>query len=180
MVQQVGSRYSGLPGSLVKNVTLQNISIKYKGSGTTEQALRDIPEYPQRYPAHSMFGVLPAYGLFCRHVKNLKMHNIQLEFEKDDLRPALIFDDVKDLDLFSFDAESTPDTIVLIWLKNVDGAFIHGCRPQKTDTVFLKVSGDKSNEITLMNNDFSRVKKVLNKDKEINEKAVYLTNNRTK
>ena len=179
-VDNIGGSITGLPGHLVQNITLQNILIKYKGGGTAEQALADIPEKPESYPEYGMFGTLPAYGLFCRHVKNLKMHNIQLEFENDDLRPALIFDDVNDLDLFSFDAQSTPDTLALVWLKNVNGAFIHGCRPRKTDTTFLKVSGDKSKDITLMNNDFSRVKEVLNKDKEINENIVYLTNNRTK
>jgi len=179
-VNNVGGSITGLPGHLVQNITLQNISIKYKGAGTTEQALRDVPEKPESYPEYGMFGTLPAYGLFCRHVKNLKVHNVQMEFENDDLRPALIFDDVKDLDIFSFDAKSTPDTHALVWLKNVDGAFIHGCRPRKTDTAFLRVSGDKSKDIALMNNDFSRVKEVLKKDKEINEKTVYLTNNRTK
>jgi hypothetical protein len=33
-----------------------------------------VPELPADYPECDMFGWLPAYGLYCRHVKNLRLH----------------------------------------------------------------------------------------------------------
>jgi carbamoyltransferase len=44
-----------------------------------------------------MFGTLPAYGLYCRHVAGLTLDRVELRCEKPDLRPALVYDDVREL-----------------------------------------------------------------------------------
>lgn len=46
-----------------------------------------------------MFGRLPAYGFFCRHVKNLYLSRVELALASPDSRPALVCDDVADLEL---------------------------------------------------------------------------------
>jgi len=46
-----------------------------------------------------MFGTLPAYGFYCRHVEDLSFKNIELDCEKPDARPSLVCDDVRNLDL---------------------------------------------------------------------------------
>jgi hypothetical protein len=44
-----------------------------------------------------MFGRrLPAYGFYCRHVKGLKLLNIQLQLANPDQRQAVVFEDVED------------------------------------------------------------------------------------
>ncbi len=174
----IGCSITGLPNHPVENVTLENIRIRFTGGGTLEHAEREIPERAEAYPRCEMFGTLPAYGFFCRHVKNLKFHNIDLGFDADEHRPAFVFDDVKDLDIFNIDAETTPSAKALMWFKHVDGAFIHGCRPSKTVKTFVRLDGNKSNNISLMNNDFSNVEKVLEKGEDVRENAVYLDNNR--
>jgi len=173
----MGLAVVGIPGHPIEDVSLNNIQINYKGGGTSEQAFRDIPEKEKKYPESKMFGTLPAYGFFVRHAKNIKFHNVTLGFEKTDHRPALMFDDVQDLDIFSFEAQSTSETHAVIWLKQVDGAFIHGCRPQKTDTVFINISGDKSHNIAVINNDLSQVKQSLRVDKQVNEATIFCKNN---
>ena len=112
--------------------------------------------------------------------KKVFYHSLDLGFENDDHRPALVFDDVKDLDIFNFDAKSTPLAKALIWLKQVDGAFIHGCRMRNPVKIFLRVDGNMSNNITLMSNDLNRIEQILEKGKNVKDNAVYLSNNRTR
>jgi len=179
-VGSVGCSITGLPGSPVENVTLENVRIAFAGGGTRKNAERPIAENAENYPEFKMFGTLPAYGFYCRHVQNLTFHNVALEFEKPDQRPALVFDDVKDLGLLDFDAKSTSATKAAIWLQQVQGALIHGCRPRATATTFVRVDGDRSSGISVMDNDLSRVKTVLEKGNEVSENAVHLGNNRLK
>jgi hypothetical protein len=56
-----------------------------------------VPEREEAYPEFSMFGELPASGLFVRHVKGLRLKKVHFIFRKEDFRPACIFDDVADL-----------------------------------------------------------------------------------
>jgi len=46
-----------------------------------------------------MFGELPAWGFYIRHVEGLSMKNINLSIEESDYRPAIVVDDVQGLNL---------------------------------------------------------------------------------
>ncbi len=48
---------------------------------------------------------MPSYGLFARHVHDLEMQNIRFSFEKADLRPAIVCDDVDGLEIDDFKAQ---------------------------------------------------------------------------
>ena len=93
----IGCSITGLPGHKIENVCLSNLNLGFEGGGTREDASKEVPEKPESYPESTMFGVLPAYGLYCRHVKNLRLDNVHLETEQPDARPAVVFDDVEDL-----------------------------------------------------------------------------------
>ncbi|MGB2866294.1 MAG: hypothetical protein WBC05_23395, partial [Sedimentisphaerales bacterium] len=84
----------------------------------------EIPEKPADYPEYSMFGRLPAYGLYCRHVKGLKLLNVQLQLEKADQRHAVVFEDVEDAFIDCLDAPLSPDAGTLIRLTDVKKVFI--------------------------------------------------------
>lgn len=94
---------SGLPGHDVENVTLEDVSISYPGRANKGYAylpvwrLNTIPEKASSYPEFSMFGELPSWGLYVRHVNGLEMKNVRLSVRENDFRPAYVFDDVKDL-----------------------------------------------------------------------------------
>src|SRR4030095_8250172 len=66
---------SGIPGHSIEDVRLSNVRIYYKGGGTKEQAALIPPENEQAYPEPVMFGEMPAYGFFVRHVNGLEMDN---------------------------------------------------------------------------------------------------------
>ena len=50
----------------------------------------------REYPEPSMLGVLPAYGIYARHVRNIKLSGIKLKYEVVDKRPAIVLDDAAD------------------------------------------------------------------------------------
>ena len=95
----------GIPGHRVENITLENISIVYPGRATKGMAyiplwdLGRVPEQVEKYPEFSMFGELPAWGLYVRHAKGLNLKNISLNVLDEDFRPAFVFDDVDQLDM---------------------------------------------------------------------------------
>ena len=90
-----GCAIAGLPEAAIENVTLSNLRLSFAGGGTKAHANQTIPEKADSYPEYSMFGVLPTYGLFCRHVKGLKLLNVQLQLAKHDQRRAVLFNDVE-------------------------------------------------------------------------------------
>lgn len=171
---KIGSSISGLAGHPVENVTLENIRIRVEGDGTLEDARREIPEKPDAYPESNMFGVLPAYGFLVRHAENVKLRNVELRFKDQDYRPALVCDDVEGLEVFNLDAESREKTPALIWLRQVTGAFIHGCRPEGLAESFVRLDGGKTRDISLNGNDLSRVKNVYDKGDGVPEDAVHI------
>ncbi|HUM45477.1 MAG TPA: glycoside hydrolase family 28, partial [Chitinophagales bacterium] len=101
------SSITGIPGHPVENVTLENIEILYPGRGNNGLAnmplsrLEEVPEKAAQYPEFSMFGELPAWGFYVRHMDGLTMKNIKLSIAAPDYRPALVFDDVRNLDIDS-------------------------------------------------------------------------------
>ena len=98
---------TGIPGHAIENIILENINIKYPGRGNNGLANRplsrldDIPENESDYPEYSMFGELPAWGFYVRHVDGLIMKKINLSIEAPDYRPPMVFDDVRNLILQS-------------------------------------------------------------------------------
>lgn len=133
---------TGIQGSMIENLTLSNAHIVYPGGGTLEEAGRDdIPELDYRYPEYYIFGTLPAYGLYARHVKGLTLENVKFEIEKPDLRCAIICDDVEDLELCNIKAMGDMHAEALIKLKNSRNVFMHGCKPLNRVKTFLKLEG---------------------------------------
>ena len=89
---------SGIPGHDIEDVALSNIRIYYKGGGTKEQAALQPPEKETDYPEPTMFGEMPAYGFFIRHVRGLQMSDINLRLLKEDARVPYIVSDAKSID----------------------------------------------------------------------------------
>jgi polygalacturonase len=94
-----GSIISGIPGHDIEDVTLRNIRIYYKGGGTKQQAALQPEEKENDYPEPTMFGEIPAYGFFIRHVRGLQMSDVSLKLLKEDARAPYIISDGKSIDL---------------------------------------------------------------------------------
>jgi len=179
-VGSTGCAITGLPDHPVENVTLENIRIRFKGGGTREMVERTIPEQESRYPEYSMFGELPAYGFYGRHAENLRFYRVDLKYEEEDQRPGFVFDDVNGLALFDVRAQTSAAAPMAVWLKQVRGGMIYGCRPGKTETVFLRLDGAGTTGISLFNNDLSGVKEIFQRGADVDDMAVFVGQNRMK
>lgn len=138
----------GLTDSHLKNITLENISVEYRGGLSMEHAVEqrqlntewkfsqfharehvqnlpwlvntfflknegllprvdwdaenncwrndpyNVPELPEVYPEPSNWGILPAYGIFAKHVDGLSLKNINITCKVPDGRHVCVFDDM--------------------------------------------------------------------------------------
>jgi polygalacturonase len=110
---------SGIPGHAIEDLRLSNIRIYYQGGGTKEQAALQPPEMEGVYPEPVMFGLIPAYGFFIRHVNGLKMDNVEVSYMKDDLRSAFWLHDVKSAEFFRVRAQRRSDVPTFL-LKDIE------------------------------------------------------------
>lgn len=94
----VGCAIAGIKDHCIENLTLKNLDISFAGGGTKEDAVRQFDEKETGYPDATMFAKrLPAYGLFCWHVKGLVLENVKLTTEQPDGRPAIVLEDALDV-----------------------------------------------------------------------------------
>lgn len=120
---------TGIPGHYVENVHLENIEIRYPGKGNPAYAnmplwrVEQVPEQIGLYPEFSMFGELPAWGFYVRHVKGLTMKNVTLSISEPDYRPAMVFDDVQDLTVKGLNIAGD-DKVEPVFLHEVENAQI--------------------------------------------------------
>ena len=119
---------SGIPGHSIEDLRLSNIRVYSKGGGTKEQSALDPPEKEDTYPEPTMFGDLPAYGFFIRHVKGLQMRDVEVSFLKEDLRPAFWLNDVTDIDFLHLKAQRAAD-VPTFWMKNVSNLSVQQSWP---------------------------------------------------
>lgn len=115
---EYASIIAGLAESPVEDVRLSNIRIHYKGGGTKEDTLREVPENEKNYPEPSMFGTLPAYGFYIRHAKGITFDNVEVSYAGDEARPAFLLDDVKGIEFYRTNAQLSKDAKMFV-LKNV-------------------------------------------------------------
>lgn len=115
---EFASIIAGLTESPVEDVRLSNIRIHYNGGGSRADAEREIPQNEKNYPEPSMFGVTPAYGFFVRHAKGVTFDNVEVSFERSELRPAFVLDNVTDAAFYRTKAQVAPDSKFFV-LRNV-------------------------------------------------------------
>jgi polygalacturonase len=150
----MASSVTGLPGHPVRGVRLDNLRLGMKGGEPAERTL-DVPEAETAYPEGHMFGTLPGFAFYARHVQDLSLSNLHARWDTTDARPALVFEDVKDLLLDGFRADTLNPAGSAVWLHNVFGAFLRGSRTTGSRH-FLQISGPASAEIAVTGNDFTR------------------------
>jgi hypothetical protein len=137
-------------------VTLSNLRVTFPGGGTLEDANAHVPELRDHYPEYHMFGTLPAYGLYVRHTRGLVLNNITFDLAGIEKRPALVCEDVEDLELADFRASGDQESLAMVVLRDTHQAFIHGCRPLQPVRTFLRLEGAGSREILLAGNDLHK------------------------
>jgi len=88
---------AGLPGHPVEGVVLENIRVQYPGGGVRGLEASPIPEKAGDYPEFSMFGELPCWGLYLRHVDGITLRGLKMELLNADGREERAVEDVRGL-----------------------------------------------------------------------------------
>ena len=109
---------SGIPDHDIEDIGLNNIRIYYRGGGTNEEAALVPAELEKAYPEPRMFGVMPAYGFFVRHVNGLQMKDVEVRFMRNDQRPPFVIDSAKNVVFESLKAQHA-DGVPTFLLKEV-------------------------------------------------------------
>jgi polygalacturonase len=160
VVSDADPRYAsmivGIPGHQIEDVRLSNIRILYHGGLTLDDAASQpanlvntffrppggtgprepyaVPERETMYPEPSLFGVLPAYGFYIRHAAGIRLDGVDVGFMTPDTRPAVVLDDVRDVELHGFRARTAPRAPSLV-LRDVDDLRIDHSPPLRDTTV---------------------------------------------
>lgn len=88
---------AGLGSHAVEDVELKDIRLTYRGGGTAADAARRPAELADAYPEPSMFGILPAWGLWMRHARDVRIDGLHLETALADARPPILAENVAGL-----------------------------------------------------------------------------------
>lgn len=88
-----GYRQNGLT-HYVDNITLKNIKMEYAPYKEVYDKRRFIPEYSDVYPEAWRFRNLPAYGIWARHIKGLKLLDFECSAPRSTWKDEYIMEDV--------------------------------------------------------------------------------------
>jgi polygalacturonase len=127
-----GIQITGMQEQPIEGLRLENIRLVFNGGGTKKDAARVPPELGTGYPEPR--GIMPAYGVFARHVKDLELDNVHVSFENEDLRPAMVCIDVNGLEIDNFKAQIAAG-VTPARLEQVKGIVIRNSPILKTATL---------------------------------------------
>ncbi|MBI5689740.1 MAG: glycoside hydrolase [Verrucomicrobia bacterium] len=147
---RIGCSITGVPGGIAEDITLANVSLEFEGGGGRDLAAKPVPERADAYPESRMFGDLPAYGLYCRHLRGLRVSGLQLRTVAPDARHALVADDVERLEIDGLDTTSAPGAAAVVRLQDARQVLVRGARPAGPVDVFLHVAGPATREVVLV------------------------------
>jgi polygalacturonase len=139
---------AGLPGHPVQGIILENVRIGTAGGSRRGGGL-DVPERAAHYPKVTMYGDLPAFGLYVRHARDVSLRNVELTVERRDARPALIADDVAGLHVARLTGGPGKSDGPVLWLNDVCGGLVEGGVAPEGGGVFVRVTGETTRRLTL-------------------------------
>lgn len=95
-----GSVLVGIPGSVMEDFSFSNVYMQVPGGDDAEDvSTLEWLDYTFCYPEDTFADPLPSALLYCKHVGNVRLHNCRLYSEHFDSRPAIVAEDVGDIDL---------------------------------------------------------------------------------
>jgi polygalacturonase len=171
------SSITGLPGYNVEDVTLSNIHIESDEGGKAAWAGRSIPENPKAYPEARMFGRLPAAGLYARHVRGLRAHDLEFKLAPTEERPAVFLDDVRDAEFRGMRCTAIAGTQPVVKVVQSKEVRLRACTAPPETKVYLEVRGDQSDHILLVNNDLTYAQRPIHQAADVPAGAVILSGN---
>jgi glycosyl hydrolase family 28/pectate lyase-like protein len=165
------SSIMGVPGRDVSDIALGDIRISGKGGGDATLVTRPVPEREREYPDAARFRNLPSYGLYCRHVRRLRVERTSLTVDDADPRPALILDDVREATVKSFAATAPSDGGPVAWLRSSRDCLLDGIRSPEAETL-ARLSGAETARVRIAAEAPGRAQRVVLLDPEVSSTAL--------
>jgi polygalacturonase len=113
-----------------------------EGKGSWKDDPYNVPEMTREYPEPSMLGILPAYGIYARHVKGLRLNGVSVKYKVTDERPAVVLDDVAESRFSGLNAATAPGVPVLVEVTNT--------RKREPNQEYVKETPYKTTTVTNM------------------------------
>lgn len=116
------SSITGVPGSMIENISLTNILLVNKGGIKFGEYLPNssaVKEDEKGYPEPTVWKNLPSYGFFIRHVKEISLSAISLKSKEEEPRYPLVAIDVEYLKVRGMEV-GNGDSRPLFLFKNVN------------------------------------------------------------
>ncbi len=147
-------------GQFVEDISFNNVHITFPGGGTREEAAnRQVLRSSGN--EYFQFGVLPAYALYARNVRGLRLNNARFDVAAPDLRPAVVFDNVEEAALNAVSAQGNAEAESLLRFTDARSALLTACSALTPCKTFLDVEGQASSHITIAASDFHKAAKPL-------------------
>jgi hypothetical protein len=83
-----------------KSIIVRNARMSFVGG---------VDEEESNGQGFSPYSMIQAYGVYCRNVANLELHDVRVDYRDKDRRPALFGENIGTLDLDRFTAQREPD-----------------------------------------------------------------------
>lgn len=141
----------GLHHKKIKNVSVNNYSVRYS---ETQESIpyNNVPFEEFSYPMAIMFQNLPAYGLYCRNVEALHLANVKMYSAENEKRPALTFDRVYDLELFSVTSEVKDSSTPMIHFRHTKSVVAGYCRSAGVTNTLFELEENTCSNLNFSNN----------------------------
>jgi hypothetical protein len=150
------SSITGIPEQPVEDVALSDIRIETDEGGERSWTDARVPEEVASYPEARMFGRLPAYGIYIRHARDVRLSDVVIRSAVPDPRPLLVTDDVVQLSLRSLTGTGPGPGTPLLDLRDTRDGSLHGSTAPHDTDIYLRVSGGRSAGISMVGNDLTR------------------------
>lgn len=145
------SSIMGLHNKKIKNVTITNYTVR-NTSIQKPIPYNKVPFEEFSYPMAIMFENLPAYGFYCRNVEELHLNNLTMYSPDEETRPAMAFDRVNELELFSVKAKVNYKTTPMMHFRNVKNVIASFCRSIGMGNVLFETEVNTCENLYLANN----------------------------
>ncbi len=138
------SSIMGLHHKKIKKISLTNYTVRYS---ETQEAIQynKVPYEELSYPAANVFQNLPAYALYCRNAEGLYLSNINIFSAGIELRPAITFDRVNNLELQSVKAEVMTPSTPMVHFRNSENVITSHCRSLGSNNALFELEGSTCN-----------------------------------
>jgi polygalacturonase len=148
----------GLAEMFVEDVSFEDVAVS--------MALDAEPGNPAMAPD---IAPMQRAGFFACNVRGLRLHNVEVA---DQLGPALTLIEAQEVEVGG-GVTRTPDADApVIHMRNVDGAFVHGCRAATGTGTFLHLEGEKTRGIVLANNELGQARQPVGLAEDVRPDAI--------